>query len=78
MTVLSCAGAKTRADMYQAFELIYPTLQSFRKGANTAAPALPPPSVPTHQVMPWLHRVLCLSKLGLQDHGHLDACLCAA
>ena len=35
--------------MYQAFELIYPTLQSFRKGANIAAPALPPPSVPTHQ-----------------------------
>ena len=36
--------------MYQAFELIYPTLQSFRKGANNASQALPAPSVPTHQV----------------------------
>ena len=44
------AGAKTRADMYQAFELIYPVLQSFKKGAPTAAtlPALP---APLHQVL---------------------------
>ena len=38
-----CTGAKTRADMYQAFELIYPTLQSL-----TSCLDLVPESYPTH------------------------------
>ena len=44
------AGAKTRADMYQAFELIYPVLQSFKKGASTPASLPAPAAPPAHQV----------------------------
>ena len=57
-----CAGAKSRADMYQAFELIYPVLQGFKKGAPTAT-QLPAPAVPTHQVTPL--------SLGAVLHGRL-------
>ena len=45
-----CAGAKSRADMYQAFELIYPVLQGFKKGAPAAASLPAPASAPQHQV----------------------------
>lgn len=34
-----CAGAKRREDIYTAFELMYPVLKMFRKGADGAAPS---------------------------------------
>lgn len=47
------AGAKSKNDIYEAFNQIYPVLAQFRKGAAAphSAPALPPPAAaPASQV----------------------------
>ena len=53
-----CSGAKSKEDIYEAFEKIYPVLTQFRKGAQPPA-ALPPPMMPpaTSQV----HTLFCVT-----------------
>lgn len=43
-------GAKSREQIYRAFENIYIVLQDFRKGDPHASPALMPPPTATHSV----------------------------
>ena len=65
------AGAKTRDQIYEAFEKIYPLLKQFKKG-DVAAPAAVPSQVMTDQNLlsvGW--SIVCLHP-GLLTHAHVQ------